>query len=217
MSVGRRASGSITSLGVLALALVAALAPAGLAGAQEHRAEQDREITYWMLDPDSASFRISHDFTVDTAGERYVHNFVRAGSEVSEPTFYDLNRGVRLESRMISGAELNAMGVYPRTLPDDAVVVQAELVEPVAAGHSVRIRVVETYTDRERYYLEDAELVWDRSLGRPYNVVKLPPGWRLTAVNTPATVELDDEDLVSLRFINPRNDSLAVVIRARRR
>lgn len=187
------------------------------AAAQQHRAEQDREITYWLLDPGTGSFRISHDFTVDAPGERYVHNFVRAGSEVSEPAFYDLDRGVQLPSRVMSGAELNATGVYERTLEDDAVVVQAELVEPVAEGHSVRIRVVETYTDRERYTLDGDELVWDRSLGRPYNVVKLPPGWMLTAVSVPATIALDDEGLVSLRFINPRNDSLQVVIRARRR
>ena len=31
--------------------------------AQVHRAEQDREIRYWLLDPESHRFRISHDFT----------------------------------------------------------------------------------------------------------------------------------------------------------
>lgn len=201
-----------------AIACVATLLlTAPVVGAQQHRAEQDREITYWMLDPATSSFRISHDFTVTEAGERHVHNFVRAGSEVSDPAFYDIDAGVQLESRIISGAELNAQGVYPRQMEDDAVVVQATLREPVPEGHSVRIRVVETYTDPERYYMEDGELVWDRSLGRPYNVVKLPPGWMLTSLNTPARIGLDDDGLVTLRFINPRNDSLQVIIRARPR
>ena len=43
------------------------------AGAQQesfHRAEQDREISYWLLDPASHQFRISHDFTVTRAGLR---------------------------------------------------------------------------------------------------------------------------------------------------
>ena len=42
---------------------------AAAAQAQEafHRAEQDREISYWLLDPASHQFRISHDFTVTLA------------------------------------------------------------------------------------------------------------------------------------------------------
>ena len=35
-----------------------------LAIAQFHRAEQDLEIRYWLLDPSTHAFRISHDFTV---------------------------------------------------------------------------------------------------------------------------------------------------------
>ena len=35
-----------------------------LAIAQFHRAEQDLEIRYWLLDPPTHAFRISHDFTV---------------------------------------------------------------------------------------------------------------------------------------------------------
>ncbi len=31
---------------------------------QMHRAEQDREISYWLLEPDTHQFRISHDFNV---------------------------------------------------------------------------------------------------------------------------------------------------------
>jgi hypothetical protein len=49
------------------------------------------------------------------------------------------------------------------------------------------------------------------------NYVSLPPGWMLTGVNTPAVVTLDSEGRVTLRFTNPRNDNLAVTIRARKR
>lgn len=201
---------------VAALAAVSVLAWTLPAVAQEHRAEQDREITYWLQDPATHSFRISHDFTVDREGERYVHNFVRAGSEVSAPVFTDLNRGMVLEARRITGAELNAMDVYDETMEDDAVVIQAELAGPLPAGHTVRVRVEETYTDPGRYTLEGGELVWDRTLGRPRNVVFLPEGWMLTGLSTPAVV-FEDAGRVGMRFINPRNDSLHVVIRARPR
>jgi hypothetical protein len=54
-------------------------------------------------------------------------------------------------------------------------------------------------------------------LGRSYNTVKLPPGWMVTAVSIPAVIGEDDDGLVSMRFINIRNDSIRVVIRAKRR
>ena len=109
------------------------------------------------------------------------------------------------------------LGFYRSTYDDDQVVVQAELLAEVGEGESTRVRVIETYTDEERYYMDGDELVWDRSLGRPYNTVKLPPGWMLTSVSIPAVISTDADGLVSMRFINPRNDSIGVVIRARRR
>lgn len=182
-----------------------------------HRAEQDREITYWLNPPRSHSFRISHDFTVDTPGQRYVHNFVRTGSEVRDSSFFDLDTGARLPAETLTGRQVNEAGSYSRQLEDDAVVVQAELSEAVAPGHSARVRVVETYTDAERYYLDGEELVWDRTLGRPRNVVTLPAGWMLVSISTPAVIFVDTEGRTALRFINPRNDSVHVVLRARRR
>lgn len=207
------------TLATVVLSTAVALASTGPspALAQEHRAEQTREITYWLLQPETASFRISHDFTADEAGQRYVHNFVRAGSEVSDSSFWDLNTGTQLRSYHVTGADVNALGIYSSTYPDDSEAIQAELTEPIPAGHTVRIRVNETYRDPARYYMDGDELVWDRSLGRAINVVKLPPGWMLTSLSIPAAISLDEDGLVSLRFINPRNDSLDVVIRARKR
>ncbi len=182
-----------------------------------HRSEQTREITYWMLDPSTHQFRISHDFTVDTPGQKYVHSFVRAGSTVTDAEVWDVDAGERLETYNVTGADVNALSFYNNTYSDDQVVVQSELLAEVGEGESTRVRVIETYTDEERYYMDGDELVWDRSLGRPYNIVKLPPGWMLTSVSIPAVISEDDEGLVSLRFINIRNDSIGVVIRAKRR
>jgi hypothetical protein len=191
------------------------LVPAVLA-AQLHRAEQDREIHYWLLEPDSHQFRISHDFTVSKPGQKYVHSFVRKGSVVTKSVVIDLNTGKQLETYNVTGKSVNALGYYPEPTDPESVVVQGNLDHALAEGESVRVRVIETYTDPVGYRVEGGELVWDRTLGRPYNDVALPAGWMLTSVSVPAIVTLDAEGRVLCRFTNPRNDEIHVVLKGRR-
>jgi hypothetical protein len=196
--------------------VVVALLPALLL-AQFHRAEQDRVIHYWLLDPDSHQFRISHDFTESRPGQKYVHSFVRKGSVVTKSIVIDLNSGKELQTYTVDGKSVNALGYYPTPTDPDSVVVQANLDHALAAGESVRVRVIETYTDPVGYRMTGGELVWDRTLGRPFNDVTLPPGWMLTSVSVPAIVSLDAEGRVMCRFTNPRNDEIHVVLKARKR
>jgi hypothetical protein len=196
--------------------VIVALLPALLL-AQFHRAEQDRVIHYWLLDPDSHQFRISHDFTESRPGQKYVHSFVRKGSVVTKSIVIDLNSGKELQTYNVDGKSVNALGYYPTPTDPDSVVVQANLDHALAAGESVRVRVIETYTDPVGYRMTGGELVWDRTLGRPFNDVTLPPGWMLTSVSVPAIVSLDAEGRVMCRFTNPRNDEIHVVLKARKR
>ena len=183
-----------------------------------HRAEQDREITYWLLDPATHQFRISHDFTVTRVGQKSVHSFVRKGSVVApDAKMTDLDTGKQLKTYTVSGKDVNALGYYPQPTDPDSIVVQGDLEHAVAEGQSARIRVEETYTDPVGYVIKDGELVWTRTLGRPLNFVTLPAGWMLTSVNTPAVISLDPEGRVLLRFTNTRNDELAVVVKARKK
>jgi hypothetical protein len=183
-----------------------------------HRAEQDREISYWLLEPSTHQFRISHDFTVTRVGQRSVHSFVRKGSTVSpDAKMIDLDTGKPLKTHTVTGKEVNALGYYPEPVDPESVVVQGDLEHSVAEGQSTRIRVQETYTDPVGYVLQDGELVWTRTLGRPLNYVTLPAGWMLTSVNTPAAITLDEEGRIKLRFTNTRNGDLAIVIKARKR
>ncbi len=183
-----------------------------------HRAEQDREITYWLLDPATHQFHISHDFTVTRVGQKSVHSFVRKGSVVApDAKMTDLDIGKQLKTYTVSGKDVNALGYYPQPADPDSVVVQGDLEHPIAEGQSARIRVEETYSDPVGYVVKDGELVWTRTLGRPVNFVTLPVGWMLTSVNTPAAISLDSEGRVLLRFTNTRNDELSVVIKARKK
>ena len=183
-----------------------------------HRAEQDREISYWLLDPSTHQFRISHDFTVTRVGQKSVHSFVRKGSVVSpDSKITDLDTGKDLVTHLVSGKDVNALGYYTEKQADDSVAVQGDLPEAVGEGQSTRVRVQETYTDPVGYTMEGNELVWKRTLGRPVNFVTLPAGWTLTSVNTPAVITLDDQGRVKLRFTNIRNEELSIVLRARKR
>jgi hypothetical protein len=199
--------------------LVAVLATASIAQQESlHRAEQDRVISYWLLDPATHQFRISHDFTVTRVGQKYVHSFVRKGSVVSpDAKMFDVDAGKELKTYTVSGKDVNALGYYPDKVEPDSVAVQGDLLHPIAEGQSTRVRVQETYTDPVGYILKDGELVWTRTLGRPLNYVTLPAGWMLTSLNTPAVISLDEEGRIKLRFTNTRNGDLAIEIKARKR
>lgn len=184
-----------------------------------HRAEEDREITYWMLDPATSQFRFSHDFTINKAGQKYAHSWVRKGSTVSEDcTFIDLDSGKKLKTSKVTGKDVNALGYYDEPTDPDDVVVQGELLQPVPPDGSVRIRVMETYTDKEHYFVDkNGELVWDRTFGRPRNVLTLPEGWMLVSCSIPAIISQDSAGRMVLQFNNPRNDEVHVVVHARKR
>ena len=204
---------------VVGLAAIFSVALAASAQQESfHRAEQDREISYWLLDPSTHQFRISHDFTVTRPGQKYVHSFVRKGSVVSpDAKMIDVDTGKQLKTYTVAGKDVNALGYYPNKVDDDSVAVQGDLEHTVGEGQSTRIRVQETYTDPVGYIVKDGELVWTRTLGRPFNYVTLPPGWMLTSVNTPAVITLDEEGRIKLRFTTTRNGDLAIEIKARAR
>ena len=190
--------------------------PRAVAAPAPHRAEQDREISYWLLDPSTHQFRISHDFTVTRAGQKSVHSFVRKGSTVSpDAKITNLDTGKPLPTHTVAGKDVNALGYYPEPADPDSIVVQGDLESEIGKDQSVRVRVEETYTDPAGYTAADGVLTWKRTLGRPFNDVTLPAGWVLISVNTPATITRDDKGRTKLRFINIRSEELSVVIRAR--
>jgi hypothetical protein len=195
-----------------------------LAAAQERRdnrlterAHQDRDIVYFLQPPETHSFDLYHDYTESRAGmDKYV-NVVRKGSRASKPSAKILDTGEALKTETLRGEEITRakVDIGEAVQPDsEAVVIRFP---PVAKGHSVRLRISETYTDEKSYRLEGDELVFDRSFGRPHNAVVLPSGWYLTASAIPATVSETSDGRIRLDFVNPRPDEIAVLIKAKRR
>lgn len=182
------------------------------------RAYQDREILYELQAPESHAFRITHDYTVRKVGEKYYFNVVRTGSHVSDPESIDLDTGQKLKWEIISGKQAAERKLpVGEAIKDDSEIVVTYLARPLETGRTNRIRLKETYADPKSYYLNGDELVWDRSFGRLRNTVVLPPGWYLTALASPATIEMLADGRVSVYIVNPRNDDVRVYLRARRR
>ena len=179
------------------------------------RAHQDLEILYELQDPETHAFRITHDLTESTPGTRAHLNVVRTGSHVKDPASIDLDTGESLKWEVMSAAEAKKRQIGGDRLPDTTEVVATFFAAPVPSGGSTRIRLMETYED-PTYTVKDAELVFDRTLGRPRNLVALPPGWTLTESVCPATISTLPDGRMLLTFLNPRNDEVHVILHARK-
>jgi hypothetical protein len=182
----------------------------------DERAHQNREIVYFLQQPETHAFDLYHDYTESRPGTSYYINEVRAGSTVSKPRARNLDTGEELKWEVLKGDAIKAAG-----LPVQNITAQSEIVvfrfAAVKPGESIRLRMYETYTDSARYKVVGDELVWDRTFGRPANAVVLPAGWVLTNSSIPATVSTMADGRVRLDFINPRPDEIAVLMTARRR
>lgn len=196
----------------------AAPAPgANRASRLSERARQDREIVYFLQQPETHAFDLYHDYTESRAGvDRYL-NIVRGGSTVSNPSAYILDTGERLAVSTLKGNQITDARIdigEPVTATSEVVVIRFPAVQQ---GQSTRLRISETYTDPSRYRVVGEELVWDRAFGRPANAMVLPAGWYLTNSSIPATVSTLPDGRVRLDFINPRNDNVEVLVTAKRR
>jgi hypothetical protein len=181
------------------------------------RAHQDRDIVYFLQQPETHSFDLYHDYTESRPGTDKYLNVVRKGSRASKPSAKVLDTGENLKVETLRGEEITKASLdigEPVAADSEVVVIRFP---SVAKGKSVRLRISETYTDEKSYRLEGDTLVFDRSFGRPHNAVVLPAGWYLTASAIPAAVSETSDGRIRLDFVNPRPDEIAVLIKAKKR
>ncbi len=188
-----------------------------ISGRLSERAFQDREIVYFLQQPETHAFSLYHDYTESREGvDKYV-NIVRPGSTVSNPSAFALDTGEPLKTETLKGAAITAAKIDIGEAVQPASEVVVIRFPPVKKGQSLRLRISETYTDPARYAVKDGLLVWDRAFGRPRNTVVLPEGWALVDSSIPATVTQMPDGRIRLYFENNRPDEIATLIRARRR
>ena len=182
----------------------------------DERAHQNREIVYFLQQPETHAFDLYHDYTESRPGVSTYLNIVRAGSTVSRPAARILDTGEEVKWEILKGDAINRARLDVANVTPETEVVVFRF-PPVPPGGSTRLRMYETYTDAARYRLESDELIWDRAFGRPANAVVLPAGWYLTNSGTPTTVTEQPDGRIRLDFINPRADQIEVLVTARRR
>ncbi len=181
------------------------------------RAHQDRDIVYFLQQPETHAFSLYHDYTESRPGIGGYANIVREGSVASHPSASILDTGEQLKALEMSGAELAASKInVGETAPPAARVVVIPFPK-LLAGQTLRLRIAETYTAPVSYKLDGDELIFDRSLGRPRNAVVLPSGWYCTFSAAPATVTQLPDGRVRLDYWDDRPEAVDVLLKAKRR
>ena len=189
----------------------------------DERAHQDRDIVYFLQQPETHAFALFHDYTESRPGINAYANVVREGSKASNPSAYILDTGEVLPTRLMTGAEMIAAKYNAGEEVDPKASVVVIPFTTIRDGESIRLRISETYTAPVSYRLDPAtnglseELVFDRSLGRPRNAVVLPSGWYVTASATPATVSRLPDNRIRLDFLADAPEAADVLLKARRR
>ena len=186
------------------------------------RAYQDRDIVYFLQQPETHAFSLYHDYTERRPGINGYANVVRTGSVASHPSAYVLDTGEKLKTEEMSGAEMMASGIKGGINAGETVEAKDRVVvipfpAAVKAGETLRLRIAETYTAPVSYRLDGDELVFDRSLARPRNAVVLPSGWYCSESAEPATVSQLPDGRVRLDYWDDRPEAADVLLKAKRR
>jgi hypothetical protein len=181
------------------------------------RAHQDRDIVYFLQQPETHAFSLYHDYTESRPGISGYANIVREGSVASRPSASILDTGEALKTLEMSGAELAASKINVGEAAPAAARVVVIPFPPVQPGQTLRLRIAETYTAPLSYKLDGDELVFDRSLGRPRNAVVLPSGWYCTFSAAPATVTQLPDERIRLDYWDDRPEAVDVLLKAKRR
>jgi len=89
------------------------------------RAHQDRDIVYFLQQPDTHAFDLYHDYTETRAGVNGYANVVREGSVASHPARAFWTTGEKLKAIEMSGAQMMAskINVGEKVEPTARVVV----------------------------------------------------------------------------------------------
>src|SRR5215472_18725614 len=129
------------TIGIALLAVAAAGAGQEERERLSERAHQDRDIVYFLQQPETHSFDLYHDYTESRPGTDKYLNVVRKGSRASKPSAKILDTGESLKVETLRGAEITKASLdigEPVNAESEVVVIRFPA---VAKGKSVRLRI----------------------------------------------------------------------------
>ena len=95
--------------------------------------ETDEYTRYELLEPETASFKISYEVTATTAGAKFFYNPIRKGSVARDESVYDAMSGKPLHFEIVSGTEARKDALMPSAdLAGDYI--KVTLARPVPAN-----------------------------------------------------------------------------------
>ncbi len=183
----------------------------------DFRADDERNIVYWLEDPAEHRLSLALELLIDTPGQAHVFSVLLPTDEILDPVTLDVDRGVELPTRIVPAAEAAAIPHAPAPLPDGARVLVADLGYSVPEGGNARVRLYQTAINRGFELLEDGDFRLLRFLARPRTRIVLPPGWDLTSLDQPAFQHRDVEGRIVLDFVHAGGDRPSLTLTARRR
>jgi hypothetical protein len=174
-------------------------------------------ILYDLEDPAIHRIRLWLEMYVDKPGQSHFYSQLRIPDQTSDPMTLDVDRGVELPTRIVSGKEANAIGDAPAPFPEDGRILVADLGYSVPAGGSARLRSYQTATDLQGYRLTDPNtLRIDRFIARTRTLYLLPAGWTVTSIDQPGTLSTNPDGRVLVTFAGYTGKSNNLTIIAER-
>ena len=173
----------------------------------------NRIVSYQLLNPEDHRIRLWLEMYVDSPGQSHFYSQLRISDHVSDPVTLDVDRGIELPTRILSGKEATAIGDSPAPFPDDAQVLVADLGYSIPKNGSARLRSFQTATDPEGYQLTSPdEFRLDRFIARTRTQYILPAGWSLASMDQPGAVSTTPDGRVVIDFVGSSGQSSRLTI-----
>jgi hypothetical protein len=180
-------------------------------------AQDNRVVSYQLLDPNDHQIRLWLEMYVDKPGQSHFYSQLRMADRTSDPITLDVDRGIEIPTRIVSGKEANAIGDSPTPFHDDALVLVADLGYSIPEGGSARLRSFQTATDPENYRLIGPdEFRLDRFIARTRTQYILPAGWSLESMDQAGTLSKTPDGRVVIDFVSTSAQGSPLVLIAHR-
>jgi hypothetical protein len=201
-----------TILGLVLAALAAS--SSALADPPPPQTESDEYTRYELLEPATASFRITYEVTATTPGATAFFNPIRKGSTATDEAVVDRLTGKPLVFEVVPGAVAKAGGLPDADL--ETSYIRVTLARPVPKDGETRLLILKTYSDPKSYFSEGDTIVFSRSLSIKRNSVVLPPRYEMVSLNVPSQVLSEPDGRVAISFMNAGPGDAPLVVKARR-